>query len=336
MSSSKRARGSREEPTDDSFSCRIPGCGYTSSTSFGVDTHIRMTHTKAEDVEMELFGDPVDTFSDPDYVFAVNEPNADETSSSEIVAGSESGNSSGQSSDIDCNLPDIENVDDEPAFLKDSVEEEELEICKPYDLSNISLEDLQFFQISEIALNHGFSQITLKKVINFLKESSVLNSNWKASAQSHWDLFDRLCIKYGFKEEQPFLQKEISLSVFKISDSIILNYVQPRLAIIRLLRSMDWRFFKFRTDVDSYKNEQFREFFSGKWAHFTELEVRSKFEKEMGLENVFLLGIIIMTDSSTINLKKSKKPFYFAIANCDYNYRNNISCMESVCTEVFY
>ena len=58
--------------------------------------------------------------------------------------------------------------------------------------------------------------------------------------------------------------------------------------------------------------------------------MKKEFEK-MGYQNVRLLGLIIMTDSSTINLRKSKKPFYFAFANCHYNYRNDINCMESVC-----
>ena len=46
------------------------------------------------------------------------------------------------SSDIDRDLLDIENVDNVPAFLKVSVEEEELEIYKPYNLCNIPSKDL--------------------------------------------------------------------------------------------------------------------------------------------------------------------------------------------------
>lgn len=113
-------------------------------------------------------------------------------------------------------------------------------------------------------------------------------------------------------------------------ETVTLTYVNPRSAVIRLLRSTDFTQFDLKADSVSFRNCEYREFFSGRWAQHAEKVVRSEFEIERGLENVHLLGLIIMTDSSTINLSSSKKPFYIAFANTHYSYRNNIESMECI------
>ena len=139
-----------------------------------------------------------------------------------------------------------------------------------------------------------------------------------------------MCVHYGFKENPHYNQKIISLDVFGIKEPLTLKYIPPRVAIIRLLRSMNWSQFDLEADLNSYQNENFREFFSGKWAKEAQHQVRAEFSKR-GIEKVNLLGIIIMTDSSMINIRRSKKPFYIALANCHYSYRNNLTSMESLC-----
>lgn len=286
-----------------------------------------MIHTNPEDIEKEEFGEPTEEFSDPDYEIVNNAATLSDSNSAEVIDESQDDGSSSHCSDIDNDITFVDQEENVASYPESHADNEE--VYGSYDLSNISAEDLEFFQLSKIALNRGFSQDTLTDILNFLGKSS--NSNWKNNAQSHWAAFDRLCVRYGFKEKEECLKKEFSLELFKMSETVTLNYINPRRAIVRLLRSMDWNCFSFRADTEAQSNGNFREIFSGHWARVAEKSVRGEFEKKKGYEHVFLLGLIIMTDSSTINLRKSKKPFYFAIANCDYNYRNNISCMESVC-----
>ena len=51
-------------------------------------------------------------------------------------------------------------------------QENEDMIFSNYDLSIVKSEDLKFFQLSKIALNRGFSRVTLTDVLDFFSSSS--------------------------------------------------------------------------------------------------------------------------------------------------------------------
>lgn len=322
--------------------CRVVGCCFDSPNAFGLNTHIRMIHTNEEDREVETFADPVEYFSDP----AFQEVSEDHVSvdSEHSIEKEKSGQEENRlsSSDEDEFLDDDHisvtvdlAVDQKVEKAKDDLDvakqasthnKEEEEIFQCFDLSIISPEDLKFFQLSKIALTSGFSQKTFTEILEFMGDS--FNVCWKNNARTHWAVFERLCMKYGFKDNPHLVQKEVCLDDLNIYETVTFNYVNPRKAVIRLLRSTDFDFFD-KCASDGSKTE-YKEFFSGLWARKAEQNMKRVYN----LNNTYLLGIMIMTDSSTINLRSSKKPFYIALANCHYSYRNNINCME--CVGKFY
>lgn len=319
----RSVRGRNEEEDVRMHKCKLPNCGFESPNNYGLNQHIRQIHLSVEEIEEDTFADPIGQGSDPDYqvlsIDNIESPSLDSTESDKIGIDDDQNS---EICEIDCEAPPEDQCD--PISIESTSMDTD-PIYQPFDISMISPEDLKYFELSKIALNNGFSGNTLTDMLKFLKGCSI--SNLKNNANTHWAGFERLCKKYGFKEEPHFLQKKISLLDLNMRETVTVTYVNPRKAVIRLLKGTDFSCFDLRADTSSFRNEEYREFFSGKWAHFAENNVRTEYKN---LENVHLLGLIIMTDSSTINLSKSKKPFYIAFANAHYRYRNNINCMECV------
>lgn len=66
----KRKRPGRlrsEKETQRKFKCRYNDCGFESNCPFGVNTHARKTHLDFDDLEDEVFADPIEQCSDPDF-----------------------------------------------------------------------------------------------------------------------------------------------------------------------------------------------------------------------------------------------------------------------------
>ena len=258
----KRTRGSKHE-TDSGCICPLEDCGFKSTTQFGIEQHLQMRHTRPEDMLQEVLGDPIMQCSDPVFEIAhdveLSEESAEDVEQIHFEENVSLQSEESHGSDLieENELADTESNQDQC----DENLSENNEFYTNFDLSVVSSEDLKFFKLSKIALNNGWSQATLTDVLEYQREMD-LNCNWKKSARAHWDCFDRLCFKYGFKEKDQYEQKEISLQdAFDIREKLTFKYVKPRRAVIRLLRSMDWTRFDFLPTVNPIPLEDFESFF---------------------------------------------------------------------------